>query len=81
MKIKILNADKEIEIELTDLQFKAIQLTDQPPEDYVAYKLERILDFAVNQARQTIDRISPMDSGEMENLLDKIKAEKEKESD
>ena len=80
MKITI-SDDEEVlkEIELTNLQFKAIQLSGQKPEDYFAYKIERILDFAVNQAKQTIDRLSPLTDEEMEAMIDEIKAEKEAE--
>jgi len=77
MKIKILNNDKEIEIELTDLQVKAIQLTGQQPEEYLANKLERILEFTVNQAKQMIDRVSPLTDVEMESIIDTLEAEKE----
>ena len=62
-------------IELTNLQLKAIRLTGQKPEDYLANKLERILEFAVNQAKQTIDRISPLTDGQMESMIDEIKKE------
>jgi len=76
MKITISNGEVLKEIELTTLQLKAIQLTGQQPEDYLADKLERILEFAVNQAKQTVDRISPLTDGEMEVMLDEIEAEK-----
>ena len=62
-------------IELSPLQLKAVRLTGQPPEDYLADKLERILEFAVNQAKQTIDRISPLTDGQMESMIDEIKKE------
>ena len=79
MKIVILDNGEDLkEIELSDLQLKAIQLTDQQPENYLAHKIERILDFAVNQAKQTIDRLSPLTNGEMEDMIDEIEAEKEK---
>lgn len=78
MKINISNEGKVLKsIELTNLQLKAIQLTGQKPKDYIIYKLERILDFAVNQAKQTIDRLSPLTDGEVESMIDKIEAEKE----
>ena len=80
MKITILN-DEEVlkEIELTNLRFKAIQLSGQKPEDYLSYKIERILDFAVNQSKQTIDRISPLTDKEMEAMIDTLEAEKVEE--
>jgi len=77
MKITI-SDDKILKtIELSTLQLKAIRLTGQKPEDYLADKMEHILDFAINQARQRIDRISPLSEVEMENIIDKIEAEKE----
>ena len=49
MKITISQNKKVLKtIELTNLQFKAIRLTGQQPEDYLADKLERILEFAVS---------------------------------
>jgi len=69
------------EIELSTLQLKAIQLTGQKPEDYLSHKIERILDFTVNQAKQTVDRISPLTKVEIEGILDKIEAEKAKLED
>ena len=78
MKIRISENKKVLKtIELTSLQVKAIRLTGKLPKDYLADKLERILDHAVNQARQTIDRISPLTNGEMESMVDEIEAEKE----
>lgn len=78
MKLIISNDEKALKtIELTNLQEKAIQLTSQKPEDYLIHKLERILEFAVNQAKQTIDRISPLTDEQMEDVLDTLKAEKE----
>ena len=77
MKINISEGGKVLKtIELTNLQLKAIRLTGQQPEDYLADKLERILEFTVNQARQTVDRISRLTDVEMEDLLDGIEAEK-----
>jgi len=77
MKLTILDDKKVLKtIELTNLQLKAIQLTDQKPEDYIAYKLERILEFAVDQVKQTIDRISPLTEVEMESIIDTLEAEK-----
>ena len=66
-------------IKLTNLQLKAVRLTGQKPEDYLADKLARILDHAVNQARQTIDRISPLTDGQMESMIDEIKEESQNE--
>jgi len=78
MKITITQDETILkEIELTTLQLKAIQLTGQEPEDYIAHKLERILEFTVNQAKQTVDRISPLTEGEMESIIDALEAEKE----
>ena len=78
MKINILDERSVLKsVELTNLQLKAIQLTGQKPEDYLADKLERILEFTVNQAKQTIDRISPLTETEMESIIDGIEAEKE----
>lgn len=78
MKIMIRDDNKVLkEIEFTTLQLKAIQLTGQEPEDYLAGKLERILEFAVNQAKQTVDRISPLTNGEMESMIEEIEKEKE----
>jgi len=65
-------------IDLTSLQLKAIQLTGQKPEDYIAGKLERILEFAVSQAKQTIDRISPLTDEAMEGMIEALEAEKVK---
>ena len=80
MKITISKKKKALKtIELTDLQLKAIRFTGQKPEDYLADKLERILEFAVSQARQTIDRISPLTNGEMEGMLDTLEADKQDE--
>jgi len=77
MKLRISNNKKILKtIELSSLQLKAIQLTGQKPEDYLAGKLERILEFAVSQAKQTIDRISLLTDGEMESMLDTLEAEK-----
>jgi len=77
MKINISEGRKVLKtIELTNLQLKAIRLTGQQPEDYLADKMERILEFTVNQARQTVDRISRLTDVEMEDLLDGIEAEK-----
>lgn len=79
MKLTISNDKKVLKtIELTSLQLKAIQLTGQPPEDYLANKLERILEFTVNQARQTLDRISPLTDEAMESMIDTLEAEKVK---
>ncbi len=79
MKLTITQDDKTLnEITLTPLQEKAIQLTGQKPEDYIAGKLERILEFAVNQAKQTIDRISPLTDEAMESMIDALEAEKVK---
>jgi hypothetical protein len=80
MKITISKNKKVLKsIELSDLQLKAIRLTGQKPEDYLADKLERIMDHAVNQAKQSIDRISPLTNGEMESMLDTLEAEKQDE--
>ena len=80
MKITISQKKKALKtIELTDLQLKAIRLAGQKPEDYLADKLERILEFAVNQARQTIDRISPLTNGQMESMIDEIAKENQHE--
>ncbi len=79
MKLTI-TRDKKIlkTIDLTNLQLKAIQLTGQKPENYIAGKLERILEYAVNQAKQTIDRISPLTDEAMEDMLETLEAEKVK---
>ena len=68
-------------IELTPLQLKAIRLTGQKPEDYLVDKLERILEFTVNQVKQTIDRISPLTNGELESMIDEIETEKEEQDE
>ena len=80
MKITISQNEKVLKtIELSNLQVKAIRLTGQQPEDYLADKLERILDHAVNQAKQTIDRISPLTDEEIEDIIDEIEEEKKDE--
>lgn len=78
MKLTI-SKDKKVlkTIELTTLQLKSIHLTGQAPEDYLANKLERILEFAVNQAKQTIDRISPLTDEAMESMIEALEPEKE----
>ena len=79
MIIKVLQ-DAEVlkTIELTTLQFKSIQLTGQKAEDYLADKLESILEFAIKQAKQTFDRITPLTEVEMESLIDAIEIESKK---
>ena len=78
MKITIIQDEKILkEITLTSLQEKAIRLVGQEPEDYLANKLKRILEFAVSQAKQTIDRISPLTDEGMESIIDALEAEKE----
>jgi len=79
MKI-ILESDGRIlkEIELSTLQLKAIQLNGQEPENYISHKIERILDFTISQAKQIVDRISPLTEVEIEGILDKIEVEKAK---
>ena len=71
MKITISDNSEVLKtIELTTLQLKSIRLTDKKPEDYIAHKLERILEFAVNQAKQMIDRVSPLTDKEIEDIID-----------
>ena len=71
MKITISSDQKVLKtIELTNLQLKSIRLTGQEPENYIADKPERILELAINSAKQTIDRISPLTDKEIENILD-----------
>jgi len=79
MKI-ILESDGRIlkEIELSTLQLKAIQLNGQEPENYISHKIERILDFTISQAKQIVDRISPLTEVEIKGILDKIEVEKAK---
>ena len=80
MKITISQNKKVLKtIELTNLQLKTVRLTGKLPEDYLADKLERILEFTVNQAKQTIDRISPLTDGQMESMIDEIKKERQDE--
>ena len=80
MKIRISENKKVLKtIELSNLQLKALRLTEQKPEDYLADKLERILEFTVNQAKQTIDRITPLTDEGIESMLDVIEAEKAEE--
>ena len=82
MKIEISEGIEVLKtIKLTSLQLKAIRLTGREAEDYLSHKLERILDHAVNQAKQKIDRISPLTNGEMESMIDEIEAEKEQRLD
>ena len=76
MKVNILDDRSVLKtIELTNLQVKAIRLTGEQPEDYLVHKLERILEFAVNQAKQMINRISLLTDKEMENMIDEIEEE------
>ena len=80
MKLTISQNKKVLKtIDLTNLQVKAIRLTGKLPKDYLADKLERILEFAVSQARQTIDRISPLTDGQMESMIDEIAEESQNE--
>ena len=81
MKI-ILEHNKKIlkTIELTALQGKALKLMGgSDPVGLLAGKIKRILEFAVNQARQTIDRISPLTNRQMESMIDEIEEEKKDE--
>ena len=80
IKINISDEGKVLKsIEITNLQLKAIQITGQNPKDYLVHKMERILEFAIGQAKQTIDRISPLTDGDMESIIDTLEAEKIRE--
>ena len=63
------------EIELTSLQLKAIRFAKQEPEDYLEDKIKGVLKFTIDQAKQILDRISPMTEEEIEELLDEIEPE------
>jgi len=80
MIIKILQSNKALKtIELTTLQLKSIQLTNQPPEDYLANKLERILEFALDQAKQKYAKykLDKATDEELEAIADEIADEEE----
>lgn len=77
MKITISENDEVLKtIELTTLQLKSLRLTGRNPEDYLAGKLERVLDSVVDLAKLTIDRISPLTETELEAMIDEIEVEK-----
>lgn len=81
MKITITQDEVVLkEIELTNLQFKSIRFTAGEPEDYIVYKLGRILEFAVNQAKQKYAKykLDKATDEEMEAIADEV-AEEEKE--
>ena len=70
-------------IELTTLQLKSIRLTGKKPEDYVADKLERILEFAVDQAKQKYAqyRLDKATDEELEAIADEIAEKQQLSSD
>lgn len=78
MKIEIIQDTETVKtIELTTLQLKSIRLIGQQPEDYIANKLERILEFAVNQAKQKYAkyRLDKATDEELEAIADEIAKE------
>jgi len=81
MKITIYDDKDEVlkSITLTDIQFKALYLNSngQPEQEFI-HKLERILDFEVEQAKQLIAkrRVQELDAMEMDSIISEIEAEK-----
>ena len=65
-------------ITLTTLQQKALKLMSQEPVEYLTYKIERILEFTVEQAKQTFAsrELENATDSELEIMADEIEAEK-----
>jgi len=81
MKI-ILKHDTKIlkTIELTTLQGKALKLMGgEDPVGFLAHKIDRILEFVIEQAKQTYakHRLEDATDGELEAIVDEIASEKE----
>jgi len=82
MKLAIRHENKTLKtVELTPLQYKACKLTNQEPHVYLTNKIERILDFTVEQAKQKLAkvRLSKATDEEIETLADELLAEERKE--
>jgi len=82
MKLAIRHGNKTLKtIELTPLQLKACKLTKQEPHLYLANKIERILDFTVEQAKQKLAkvRLGKATDEEIETLADELLAEEVRE--
>jgi len=78
MKLAIRHENKTLKtIELTPLQLKACKLTNQEPHLYLADKIERILNFTVEQAKQKVAkvRLGKATDEEIETLADELLAE------
>lgn len=71
-------------ITLTDIQVKALYINSggQIVQELI-HKLERILDFEVEQAKQLIAkrRFQELDSTEMDSIISEIEAEKSAEKE
>jgi len=82
MKLTIRHENKTLKtIELTPLQLKACKLTNQEPHVYLANKIERILDFTVEQAKQKLAkvRLGKATDEEIETLADELLADEVRE--
>jgi len=80
MKILIENNGKILEeITLTPLQEKSLILLD---DNFLVYKINRILEFAVEQARQLYikEKSNDITEAELITLADEIEARKEAEN-
>jgi len=78
MKLAIRHENKTLKtIELTPLQLKACKLTNQEPHVYLADKIERILNFTVEQAKQKLAkvRLGKATDEEIETLADELLAD------
>ena len=79
MKI-ILEHNKQIlkEINLTSLQLKAFQLLGLKPEDYLEQKIQRLLEFPVQQAKDLYakKRLETLTEEEIDSIIDEVEAEK-----
>jgi len=62
-------------IELTALQEKCLKLITQDSVDFIAKKIERILEFTIEQAKQKFSmyEIGNKTDQELETISDKIK--------
>ena len=79
MKIIIEDDEKTLnEIILTDLQTKALLFANEDAAAYLVNKINRILDFALEQAKQIFSKheIDKKTDVELEVIADEIEAEK-----
>jgi len=79
MKLTISQNKKTLKtINLTSLQLKAFQLLGLKPEDYLEYKIQRLLEFPVQQAKDLYakKRLETLAAEEIDSIIDEVEAEK-----